>query len=61
MIPRFDVVFTVRSPTKGDKVLASYPEVPRKKLSYVLVEDITANDAFHAVSLASDTRAILHL
>ncbi|KAF9893336.1 methylglyoxal reductase (NADPH-dependent) gre2 [Aspergillus nanangensis] len=43
-----DVVFTVRSPEKGDKILKANSYPPSERLSYTIVEDITNHDAFSA-------------
>ncbi|CEL01244.1 Putative Flavonol reductase/cinnamoyl-CoA reductase [Aspergillus calidoustus] len=42
----FDVVTTVRSKEKGDRILAAHPNVPKEKLSYVIVKDIAEDGAF---------------
>ncbi|KAL4927618.1 mitochondrial 37S ribosomal protein bS1m [Aspergillus undulatus] len=42
----FDVVTTVRSEEKGDKILAAHPNTPKEKLSYVIVKDIAQDGAF---------------
>ncbi|KAL4807159.1 mitochondrial ribosomal protein subunit-domain-containing protein [Aspergillus unguis] len=42
----FDVVTTVRSHEKGDKILAAHPNTPKEKLSYVIVKDIAQDGAF---------------
>ncbi|KAL4784005.1 NAD(P)-binding protein [Aspergillus varians] len=42
----FDVVTTVRSEEKGDKILTAHPNVPREKLSYAIVKDIAQDGAF---------------
>ncbi|KAL4914696.1 NAD(P)-binding protein [Aspergillus aurantiobrunneus] len=42
----FDVVTTVRSEEKGDKILAAHPNTPKEKLSYVIVKDIAQNGTF---------------
>lgn len=48
-ICRFEVVTTVRSQQKGDKILEAYPNLSRDKLSYVIVEDIAKEGAFDEV------------
>lgn len=45
----FDVVTTVRSEEKGDKILAAHPNTPKEKLSYVIVKDIAQDGAFDEV------------
>ncbi|KAL2872450.1 SDR family oxidoreductase [Aspergillus lucknowensis] len=42
----FDVVTTVRSEDKGERILAAHPNTPKEKLSYVIVEDIAEDGAF---------------
>ncbi|KAL4880827.1 hypothetical protein BJY04DRAFT_190893 [Aspergillus karnatakaensis] len=42
----FDVVTTVRSEDKGDRILAAHPNTPKEKLSYVIVKDIAQDGAF---------------
>ncbi|KAL3444017.1 hypothetical protein BJX65DRAFT_320317 [Aspergillus insuetus] len=42
----FDVVTTVRSEEKGDRILAAHPNTPKEKLSYVIVKDIAEDGAF---------------
>lgn len=42
----FDVVTTVRSEEKGDKIIAAHPNTPKEKLSYVIVKDIAQDGAF---------------
>jgi hypothetical protein len=46
----FDVVTTVRSEEKGDRILAAHPNTPKEKLSYVIVKDIAEDGAFDEVS-----------
>jgi hypothetical protein len=46
---RFEVVTTVRSQQKGDKILEAYPKLSREQLSYVIVEDIAKEGAFDEV------------
>lgn len=46
----FDVVTTVRSAEKGDKILAAHPNTPKEKLSYVIVKDIAQDGAFDEVA-----------
>ncbi|KAL5343947.1 hypothetical protein BJX70DRAFT_393370 [Aspergillus crustosus] len=41
----FDVVTTVRSEDKGDRILAAHPNTPKEKLSYVIVKDIAEDGA----------------
>ncbi|KAL4987277.1 hypothetical protein BDW68DRAFT_161434 [Aspergillus falconensis] len=42
----FDVVTTVRSEEKGEKILAAHPNTPKEKLSYVIVKDVAQDGAF---------------
>ncbi|KAL2815354.1 hypothetical protein BJX63DRAFT_390260 [Aspergillus granulosus] len=42
----FDVVTTVRSKEKGDRILAAHSNTPKEKLSYVIVKDIAQDGAF---------------
>lgn len=56
-----DVVFTVRSNEKGQKILNNHPGTPSSKLSYVIVEDIAKEGAFdEAVKSDPPFDAILH-
>ncbi|KAL2163889.1 hypothetical protein VTH06DRAFT_3101 [Thermothelomyces fergusii] len=45
----FDVVVTVRSHEKGQRILGSVDEERRKRVSYVVVEDIAKKGAFDEV------------
>ena len=45
----YDVVTTVRSEEKGQHILNDHPNVPKEKLSYVVVEDIAKDGAFDEV------------
>ncbi|RDW90699.1 SDR family oxidoreductase [Aspergillus mulundensis] len=49
----FDVVTTVRSEEKGDKILAAHPNTPKEKLSYVIVKDVAQDGAFDDVWIYS--------
>lgn len=49
MIPSFVVVATVRSREKGQRMLESIDEERRKRVSYVVVEDIVEEGAFDEV------------
>jgi hypothetical protein len=49
MPPRFNVVTTVRSQTKGDWILKAHPGLSQEKLSYAVVEDIAKEGAFDEV------------
>ncbi|KAL1885773.1 methylglyoxal reductase (NADPH-dependent) gre2 [Paecilomyces lecythidis] len=42
----FDTVVTVRSEEKGKRILDNHPNVPKEKLSYVIVEDVAKEGAF---------------
>ena len=53
-ICRFEVVTTVRSTQKGDKILEAYPNFSKDKLSYVIVEDIAKEGAFDEVQSHMD-------
>jgi nucleoside-diphosphate-sugar epimerase len=56
-----DVVFTVRSDAKGDKILKNHPDTPKSKLSYVIVKDIAQANAFdEAVKSDPPFEAVLH-
>jgi hypothetical protein len=50
----FDVVTTVRSEEKGDRILAAHPNTPNEKLSYVIVKDIAEDGAFDEVCFPHD-------
>lgn len=56
-----DVVFTVRSDEKGQKILNNHPGTPSTKLSYVIVRDIAQEGAFdEAVKSDPPFDAVLH-
>jgi len=56
-----DVVTTVRSDEKGQKILENHPGLPSSKLSYVLVKDIAQEGAFdEAVRSDPPFEAVLH-
>ncbi|EXJ80703.1 dihydroflavonol-4-reductase [Capronia epimyces CBS 606.96] len=56
-----DVVFTVRSDEKGQKILSNHPGTPSSKLSYVIVKDIAQETAFdEAVKSDPPFEAVLH-
>ncbi|KAH8691188.1 mitochondrial ribosomal protein subunit-domain-containing protein [Talaromyces proteolyticus] len=42
----FQVVTTVRSQEKGQRILEAHPGVPKEKLSFVIVEDVAKEGAF---------------
>lgn len=48
---RYDVVVTVRSEEKGQKILEAHPNTPKEKLSFVIVKDIAADGAFDEVRM----------
>ena len=55
-----DVVFTVRSDEKGQKILSNHPDA-KSKLSYVIVKDIATEGAFdEAVKSDPPFEAVLH-
>lgn len=47
--PSFDTVVTVRSDEKGQKILENHPNLPKEKLSYVIVKDVAEEGAFDEV------------
>ncbi|EXJ90270.1 dihydroflavonol-4-reductase [Capronia coronata CBS 617.96] len=56
-----DVVFTVRSDDKGQKILKNHAGTPSSKLSYVIVKDIAQEGAFDdAVRSDPPFEAVLH-
>ena len=56
-----DVVFTVRSDEKGEKILSNHKGTPKSKLSYVIVKDIAQEGAFdEAVKSDPPFEAVLH-
>jgi len=56
-----DVVFTVRSDEKGQKILNNHPGTPSSKLSYVIVRDIAQEGAFdEAVKSDPPFDAVVH-
>ncbi|OAP59771.1 hypothetical protein AYL99_04773 [Fonsecaea erecta] len=55
------VVFTVRSPEKGQKILRNHPGQPKDKLNYVIVGDIAQENAFdEAVKSDPPFEGVLH-
>lgn len=46
----FDVVVTVRSEEKGQRIVKSIDETQGKQVSFVVVEDIAKEGAFDQVS-----------
>ncbi|OAL32107.1 hypothetical protein AYO20_08045 [Fonsecaea nubica] len=55
------VVFTVRSPEKGQKILRNHPGLPKDKLNYVIVGDIAQENAFdEAVKSDPPFEGVLH-
>jgi len=42
---------TVRSDEKGQKILGSHPNIPKEKLSYVIVKDVAEDGAFDEVCI----------
>lgn len=56
-----DVVFTVRSEDKGNKILSNHKNANSSTLSYVIVKDIAQEDAFDkAVVSDPPFEAVLH-
>ncbi|KAK2765164.1 methylglyoxal reductase (NADPH-dependent) gre2 [Arachnomyces sp. PD_36] len=56
-----DVVTTVRSQEKGQKILEAHPNTPKEKLSFVVVEDIAQEGAFDkAVVSDPPFEAVVH-
>jgi nucleoside-diphosphate-sugar epimerase len=56
-----DVVTTVRSDEKGQKILENHPGLPKSKLSYVIVKDIAQEGAFdEAVTSDPPFEAVIH-
>jgi hypothetical protein len=51
-IYRFEVVVTVRSKEKGQRILDAHPNTSQDELSFVIVEDIAEEGAFDEVSVA---------
>jgi hypothetical protein len=58
---RYDVVVTVRSEEKGQKILEAHPNTPTEKLSFVIVKDVAADGAFDEVSAFSFLRPSMSL
>ncbi|ANB11092.1 carbonyl reductase (NADPH-dependent) [Sugiyamaella lignohabitans] len=57
----YEVVTTVRSQQKGQKILDAHPKVSKDKLSYVIVEDIAQPGAFdEAVKSEPGFDAVIH-
>jgi hypothetical protein len=46
----FDTVVTVRTEEKGKRIIEAHPNVPKEKLSYVIVKDVAKDGAFDDVS-----------
>ena len=46
---RHDIVITVRSKAKGEKVLEAFSNIPKEKLSYIVVEDVAQDGVFDQV------------
>ncbi|KAJ5483241.1 hypothetical protein N7530_002487 [Penicillium desertorum] len=42
----FDTVVTVRTEEKGKRIIEAHPNVPKEKLSYVIVKDVAKDGAF---------------
>ncbi|KAE8390787.1 NAD(P)-binding protein [Aspergillus alliaceus] len=42
----YETVVTVRSEDKGQKILNAHPNIPKEKLSYVIVKDVAEEGAF---------------
>ena len=56
-----DVVFSVRSDDKGQRILDNHSGTPKSKLSYVIVKDVTHEGAFdEAVQSDPPFEAVLH-
>jgi len=49
-VSRFTVVVTARSADKGKRIVESLPEPLRNRVSYTVVEDVAAENAFDKVS-----------
>lgn len=49
--PSFDTVVTVRSDEKGQRILENHPNLPKEKLSYVIVKDVAEDGAFDEVCI----------
>lgn len=47
----FDTVVTVRSDEKGQRILENHPNLPKEKLSYVIVKDVAEDGAFDEVCI----------
>lgn len=54
------VVTTVRSDDKGKSLLASYPNTPRDKLSFIVVPDVAAPGAFSGLE-SLGLQAVIHV
>lgn len=49
-IVRYDVIFTVRSTAKGERIIKVHGTLSKDRLSYVIVEDIGKTGAYDQVS-----------
>jgi hypothetical protein len=49
----YDVVTTVRSHEKGQRILDAHSQIGNQRLSYVVVEDIAKEEAFNEVQLTT--------
>ncbi|KAJ5825105.1 NAD-dependent epimerase/dehydratase [Penicillium robsamsonii] len=57
----FDTVVTVRSEEKGKRIIEAHPDVPKEKLSYVIVKDVAKDGAFdEAVKSSPPFDYVLH-
>lgn len=56
-----NVVFTARTTSKADHILQNHKNIPKDRLSYVIVEDIAKENAFdEAVKSDPPFDAVLH-
>lgn len=55
-----DIVATVRSDEKGQKILSNHPGLPKSRLSYFIVEDISQPGAFDEAVKVAPFDAVIH-
>jgi len=55
-----EVITSVRSQSKADKIKSAHPNVPSSKLSFAIVEDIAVPGAFNDALKIKDLDAVIH-
>lgn len=54
------VITTVRSQAKADHIKSTYFDVPSSRLDFVIVEDISAENAYDEVMKSAPFEAVIH-